>query len=109
VSASVRLEQMLGRRVRDSRGEVIGRLEDVRVVRDGDDLVVREYLVGVYGAIERLAAWRIASAVLGVPHRLGGRAYHVPWQDMDVSDPRAPRLRRPLADLRRRRRAKRVA
>jgi hypothetical protein len=105
----VRLELMLGSRVRDPSGRVVGRLEEIRTVPSEGELVVREYLIGAAGAIERLAAWRIVGAVLGIPRRLGGRGYRIPWKDMDLSDPHAPRLRRPIGEFARGPDAKRIA
>jgi hypothetical protein len=67
-----------------------------------------EYFVGVYRVIECLGAWGVVSAVLGIPRRLGGSVSRVPWQQTDLSDPRAPRLRCAPADLKTRRSRRRA-
>jgi len=42
----VRLQSLVGRRVHDAEGKVVGRIEEVRAEWQGDDLVVTEYLCG---------------------------------------------------------------
>jgi hypothetical protein len=89
----VRLELLLGRRVRDAGGRDIGRIEEVRVERRDSDWLVSDYVLGVGGLLERLAAGTIARAVLGPLARRAQRRT-VPWADLDISDPEHPRLRR---------------
>jgi sporulation protein YlmC with PRC-barrel domain len=91
---------LIGRRVYALNGRSIGRLQDIRVEMRADECVVTEYLVGVYGLFERLAASDIGRTVLRTLRagRSGG-GYAVPWSQLDLSDPRRPRLRCPLEDL----------
>jgi hypothetical protein len=94
------LDALLGRTVRDASGRGVGRIEEVHAeVRDGA-CEVREYELGVYGVIERLAAWRIGRWLLDLA---GGRTagYLVPWNKLDLTDPGAPRLRGRVTDLER--------
>jgi hypothetical protein len=94
-------EQLLGREVRDSRDEVVGRIVDIRAGDESGDFVVRHYIVGPVRSSARLSLDNVAArllALLGVP--LGGRSYEVPWRDMDLSDPRRPRVRREKGSLR---------
>ena len=59
----------------------------------GGECYVAEYLVGAYAMLERLAAWPIGRSVLklfGAARKGGG--YRVPWDKLDLSDPRRPRL-----------------
>jgi hypothetical protein len=89
----VRLEQLLGRPVTDARGQRVGRIEEVRVERRGDDWLVSDYILGLDGLLERLAAGAIAHAILrGLARRARRRT--VPWNELDLSDPERPRLRR---------------
>jgi hypothetical protein len=61
---------------------------------------VTEYLVGVYGLFERLAASDIGRTVLRTLRaRRSGGGYTIPWSQLDLSDPQRPRLRCPLEDL----------
>jgi sporulation protein YlmC with PRC-barrel domain len=97
----VRVEDLLGRVVVGTDGERAGRLQEIRTQRDGDDLVVREYLLGPFGLMERLAA---APFVRGGLRPFGVRAiggWRVPWDKLDLSDPHHPRLTCRRDELRR--------
>ena len=50
----VRLERLLGRRVLTMNNRVAGRLEELRVERDGGSYVVTQYVLGPIGLFERL-------------------------------------------------------
>lgn len=99
--AEVRLELLLGRRVRDKAGRRIARVEEVRAERDNGEWIVREYVLGVGGLVERLAAGPLVAGLLGrwapKPER-----YTVAWDALDLSDPERPRLTQMLAELSRR-------
>jgi hypothetical protein len=92
MSAEVHVERLLGRQVVDGRGRRIGRIEEVQAEREGPDWVVRGYVIGVDGLIERLAAGGIVRALLGAlaPKR---RHRTVAWNELDLADPERPRLR----------------
>lgn len=78
---------LVGRRVRDASGTVVGRIADIIAKKDGDALVVSHYLVGPH-------AWLHRFAVHGLGLRLRGLAwiYQVEWDRMDLTDPDHPRL-----------------
>ena len=76
----IRMQELLGRRVRDAAGEVVGRIEAIHAVCSSGTCLIEEFGLGT-GAL--LARFGIAAAE---PHR-------VSWQDLDLSDPRRPRLR----------------
>ena len=89
----IHVELLLGKRVRALNGRTIGRLEEVRAQEIRGQYFVKEYLVGNYAAMERLAVLTIARAILrlfGIRKKNGG--YRVPWDKIDLSDPRRPRL-----------------
>ncbi|MGX8008965.1 hypothetical protein ACVDG8_008080 [Mesorhizobium sp. ORM8.1] len=101
--AEINLELLVGQRLLARDGETVGYIEAIRAEQDGDDLVVTEFHVGAYAALERLSALRMGVAVLDL-FRLrrpyGG--YRIPWDKLDISDPRKPRLlcsRQELAPL----------
>jgi len=73
-------------------------VQEIRARREGNTLVVQEYVVGIRGALERLAALGIASGLLRTvsPRR---RLHVVGWQQMDISDPLRPRLLVPASRL----------
>src|SRR2546430_17675640 len=96
----VRLHRLLNHKVVDSAGRPAGRVGEVRaVVRDGQCLV-EEYLLGRGGLLDRLSVPGISLAALTA---LGARsahdARHVPWDQMDLTDPHRPRLRCTVEEL----------
>jgi sporulation protein YlmC with PRC-barrel domain len=100
----VRLDQLLGRKVVDAAGEVIGRLEEavaeVRVEAGRSDHVVREFHVGKFAMLERLGAGLLGRELvrlLGVPYA----GYVVPWEAMDLGEPERPRVKVKKAELKR--------
>ena len=85
------LERFVGKPVRDANGRKIGHLHEARVRREGDGLVVVDYLVGAAGFLERFSLLHIGYEAallfgLGRPH-----GYVVPWDRMDFSHPDGPR------------------
>jgi sporulation protein YlmC with PRC-barrel domain len=99
------VEQLLGRRVRDVDGAIVGRLEEFRVrIVDGDP-VVTEFHVGGAAILERIGAFGAQMPFFSwLPVNL--YEYRIPWQDVDLSDPLHPRLRVRRSELRRVRRDK---
>src|SRR4051812_38939649 len=96
----INIEHLLGRKVRDSDGNDVGRIEEFRAERDGKSCRVESYLIGASAVVQRLSAWTL---VRPINRFLPGNiysTYRVPWQDMDLSDPYHPRLRIPKSDLR---------
>ena len=95
------LELLIGRKVCDPAGKVVGRLEEVRVdERDGEH-VVSEFHVGKLALFERLMGGPVGSSLLRLLGR--GRAVKtlvIPWQILDLSDLRRIRITRPAAELR---------
>lgn len=96
----VNAELLIGRNVRDVNGEKIGRIEEFQVENEEKACLVEAYLVGASGLVARLSAW---SLVRPIAHALRGRVpspYKVPWDQMDLSDPRHPTLRIGKSELR---------
>jgi len=80
--------------------KAIGRIEEIRAEPQGDDFVVSEYHVGAHAVLERLSAWRIGNAILRLFHlSRANRGYRVPWDRLDLSDPRHPRLTCDVSEL----------
>jgi len=92
----VRIDDLLGRVVRDSNGRSVGRIYEIRAEEQGDELVILEYHLGAAAMMERvgLSILRLA----GLSH--GRDPLKVPWDRMDLSEPRQPRLLGTLEDLR---------
>jgi sporulation protein YlmC with PRC-barrel domain len=88
----VHVQDLLGRPVQARDGRVVGRIEELRVDRNGDDYEVREYLLGPGALFERLAL--VKRAFHQHPRTLVAR-----WDQIDISDPRAPKLTCDRRDL----------
>ncbi len=91
-NSEVHIERLLGRHVLDARGQSIGRLEEVIAEEHGDEYVVREYLVGRTALLDRLSAWEIGRALLGILRAKENAGYRVPWDKLDLTNPEKPRL-----------------
>ena len=88
----VQLHHLIGARVRDARGESVGRIEELCVERRDNDAYVTEFLVGEYGMLERLAGDVLTRALLRLlPSVHRGR--RIAWELLDLDDPRHPRVR----------------
>jgi hypothetical protein len=88
--------------VRDLDGTNVGRIEEIRVERQEEALLVEGYLIGASGLIERLSARTLVRPIrrfLRARHIYS--VYEVRWQDMDLTDPKRPVLRIAQRDLRR--------
>lgn len=90
----LRLELLLGRRVLDPEGRVIGRLEEFRARREGEAWVVTEFDIGRAALLERLAIRHFG----WVPGQ-GPAGYRARWDQIDLSDPVHPRLTVPVEEL----------
>jgi sporulation protein YlmC with PRC-barrel domain len=96
----INVEQLLGTKVRDADGEVIGRIEEIRAERTDDSCYVDSYLVGASAVVERLSAWSLIRPIkkmLRARHVVS--VVEVPWQELDLSDPERPVLRVPRSSL----------
>ena len=82
----VRVQDLLGRHVRAANNVSVGRIEEVRAEKRGAGFVVTEYHVGAAALMERLSA-HVGSWFGGA-----SRLRVIAWDQLDVSDPRHPRL-----------------
>lgn len=90
----IRLDRLLGRRVRGGNNQSIGRLEEFRVEEQRDSYVVTEYVIGKAGLLERLG---VGFKLLFGRH---GGGYVARWDQLDISDPEKPRLTCRIEELR---------
>ena len=86
------VELLLGEKVFAMNGLSIGRLEEIRTESNRGHFYVKEFLVGKYAVLERLAAWRIGRALLHVFGARQSEGYRIRWDQLDLSDPRRLRL-----------------
>jgi sporulation protein YlmC with PRC-barrel domain len=98
----IKVQLLVGRKVHDVDGRKVGRIEEIRVARDDKALLVEAYLIGVSALIERLSARTLVRPIgrfLRARHIYS--IYEVPWQEMDVTDPKRPVLTIAQRDMRR--------
>jgi len=91
VVATVQVELLLNRAVRDLDDKVVGHIEEIVAEREGDELFVTEFHTGGYGMLEHLSAITVGEWLL----RLLGRRPHghiIRWNQLDLTDPEHPRL-----------------
>ena len=89
----IRLEDLLGKTVRNSHGRAIGRVEEARVEPAGEDYLVTHFLIGPLELWPRVLAFigelpTVRALGLGSPRKLRP----MPWHWLDLSDPARPRL-----------------
>jgi len=90
------LELLLGREIVDANGKKVGRLEEAIAEKRGGEWVVTEFLCGRFGMMERFSVHHFGSMLM---HMLGAtgttaKAQRIRWEDLDLSDPEHPRLKR---------------
>ncbi len=85
---TIRFEELLGRQVHGPDGKRVGRILAVSVESDGEDCVVHDYLLGTAALFTRLGL--TAGRLVGVP--IKRQPLCIPWDQLDVSDPKQPRL-----------------
>ena len=88
----VHLEDLLGRRVEALDGRRVGRIEEIRADRRGDEYELTEYLLGTGALVERLS---LVSRLFGRE----SRTYIVRWDQIDITSPSRPRLTCSIEDL----------
>jgi sporulation protein YlmC with PRC-barrel domain len=96
----LQVEQLLGKKVRDTDGRVVGRLEEFHVeVVDGEH-VVTEFLIGPAAALALVGIFLTQLPFFGyVP--MPKKEYCVSWTLMDLTNPDRPTVRARRNELRR--------
>jgi sporulation protein YlmC with PRC-barrel domain len=83
----IRLDDLLGRVVRDESGQRIGRVYDMRAEERDGELVIVEYHVGAHAFLQRLGVSLVKLIGMRTPE-----PQKVPWDRLDISDPDHPKL-----------------
>jgi hypothetical protein len=96
MSASLRLDRLVGREVYTANNRRLGRLHEFRADRRGSAWVITEYVIGAAGLAERLGLG--IRLVLGIARP---RGYVARWNQLDLSVPDRPTLTCSVAELRR--------
>ena len=89
----LRLEDLLGRKVRAGNNRSAGRIEEVRAEADASGCRVIAFVIGAGGLLERLHLG--TRLVLGLQRH--GRVAR--WDQLDLTDPDRPRLTVPVDSL----------
>jgi hypothetical protein len=92
----VHVEQLLGRKVIDADGRVVGHIEEMRSEIVDGERVVTEFHLGPAALFERIGA--VVGELPLLRFFAPSRARCVAWNLVDLSDPRHPRLRGRLDD-----------
>lgn len=89
----IHLELLIGKQVFALNGRPVGRVEEVRAELNArGSCFVTEFLIGSYAFLERLSAWRLGREIMRTLHVHRKQGYRVRWEQLDLSDPRRPRL-----------------
>ena len=83
----IRLDDLVGRKVRDAQGCIVGRLFEMRAEERDGELVVVEYFLGAHAL-----AVRVGLSFLDLVGIERPKPRRIPWDRLDISDPDAPRL-----------------
>ena len=86
---NLNLELLIGRRVCDTEGKTVGRIEEVKATVHGKRCYIDEFHVGTAALLERLG---ISTAQL-VGWPIEREPLRIPWRKLDLTDPEHPRLR----------------
>ena len=87
----LRLESLLGHRLRGADGKSLGRIEEIIAEIRGTDWIVVEVHVGPGAMLERLTELTSLVPLFGAVQRRLGRRHRVPWDRLDLADPSRPR------------------
>ena len=91
--SEVRVEDLIGRVVRNTHGRPIGRIQDFRVEPNGEGYLVTAFLLGPLERLPRLLAFAGEIPTLrGLGIGQQRRLRPVRWDWLDLADPERPRL-----------------
>jgi hypothetical protein len=90
----IHAEHLLGRVVYDNEDCKVGCIEEIEVEQTSHGCYVESFVLGYTGLLKRLSIWGIGPLFLPALVAKGEqRARGVPWDKIDISDPKRPRLR----------------
>ena len=98
-SRELRLESLLGHRLRGADGKSLGRIEEVVAEIRGTDWIVVEVHVGPGALLERGAELTSLVPLFGTLQRRLSARHRVPWDRIDFTDPSHPRATVRRSDL----------
>jgi hypothetical protein len=83
----IRLDDLLGTKVRDARGRVIGRIFEMRAEGSGHKLFIVEYYLGPAALLTRVGISLLTLVGFTAPE-----PRKIPWNELDISDTTMPKL-----------------
>jgi sporulation protein YlmC with PRC-barrel domain len=96
----IHAEHLLGRMVYDIDNRRVGRIEEIEAEERRDGYYVTSFLLGEKGMLKRMSIWGIGPLLFRL---LAGQAKQkagsIPWERIDISNPKRPRLRCRKSDL----------
>ena len=95
----IHVEWIVGKVVHDVDGARAGRIEEMIVERRGTDYVITEYHLGGGAMLERIMNFAGELKLLGFLQRLTSKPRKATWDQLDLRDPRRPRLTVRYRDL----------
>ncbi|CAD6563054.1 hypothetical protein ACFQ3P_41475 [Paraburkholderia sabiae] len=98
----INIDLLVGQRVLTREGVTLGRIEAIKIVRDRDAWLVSEFHIGPGALLERLAIGLLPGLLReAMERRARSHRQRISWNQIDLSDPRHPRLVCDEAALRR--------
>ena len=97
-----RVEDLVGRPLCDVDGRKVGRIEELVAELRGTDWIVIELHVGPGALLERLVDLSTLIPLLSTLERRLRKRYRIPWEQLDLTNPRHPKATVAAAALRRR-------
>jgi sporulation protein YlmC with PRC-barrel domain len=98
--SEVRAELLRGRRVVDSEGVRVGRIEEILAEEIDGECRILEFHLGHYGRLESIGALgSLGRALARLVASQSREAFAVRWDRIDLSDPDHPRLTCRRAEL----------
>ena len=92
MQAELHVERLIGKKVRDAGGEVVGRIGEFIVEHLDGDYVLTEVHVGPAAMLERVGGFVTQLPFFAVI-RLAQWQYHIAWDQFDWTHPDEPRLK----------------
>jgi sporulation protein YlmC with PRC-barrel domain len=90
----IHAEHLLGRVVYDVDGRKVGRIEEIEVEQTTHGCYVDSFVLGYSGMLKRFSIWGIGPLFFpALVTKAEERARGIPWDKIDISNPKRPRLR----------------
>ena len=95
MSERFQIDLLVGRRVYDSEGRKLGRVDEVRLLREGDYCTVEGLLTGANSMTERLGVDHIFSKLLNPLgfHPWNVEAHIIYWEQIDSIEEKSIKLK----------------